>query len=150
MELRQYRPEDCAEMAQMFYDTVHTVNARDYSEAELNAWATGQVDQAAWNESFLAHRTLVAVENGTIIGFADMDETGYLDRLYVHREHQGRGVATALCDALESGSGAGRFVTHASITAKPFFERRGYRVVRKQQVERHGIRLTNFVMSRER
>lgn len=150
MELRQYRPEDCAEMAQMFYDTVHAVNARDYSEAELNAWATGQVDQAAWNESFLAHRTLVAVENGTIIGFADMDETGYLDRLYVHREHQGRGVATALCDALESGSCAGRFVTHASITAKPFFERRGYRMVRKQQVERHGIRLTNFVMSRER
>ena len=37
-----------------------------------------------------------------------------------------------------------------SITARPFFERRGYRVVREQQVERQGIMLTNFVMIKEK
>ena len=37
MRLRVYRPEDCAAMAALFYDTVHTINRRDYSPAQLDA-----------------------------------------------------------------------------------------------------------------
>ena len=70
---------------------------------------------------------------------------GYLDRLYVHRDFQRQGIARALCDALE-GAAEGPVETHASITARGFFARRGYRVLRAQQVERRGILLTNFVM----
>ena len=76
----------------------------------------------------------------------DMDETGYLDRLYVHHLHQGQGVATALCDALEAHFAVPRYETHASITARPFFSQRGYQVIREQQVLRKGVLLTNFVM----
>lgn len=39
-----------------------------------------------------------------------------------------------------------KIVTHASITAKGFFEKRGYKVLKKQQVEREGIYLINFIM----
>ena len=147
MEIRAYRPADCAEMAALFDQTVHTVNARDYTPQQLNAWSAGTVDLAAWNRSFLAHRTVVAVEDGVIVGFGDMDGAGYLDRLYVHRDRQGRGVATAICDALEAGV-RGTVTTHASITARPFFEKRGYRVIREQQVLRRGVALTNFVMEK--
>lgn len=143
MRIRAYRSEDCPALAELFYDTVHTVNARDYGPEQLDAWADGRVDLAAWDRSFLAHTTLVAEEDGTVVGFADLAEDGYLDRLYVHRDWQGRGVAAALCDALP-----GARVTHASITARPFFEKRGWRVVREQQVERRGVLLTNFVMER--
>ena len=83
------------------------------------------------------------------MGFGDIDDTGYLDRLYVHGEYQRMGIATALCDRLERKPGAGRLVTHASITARPFFEKRGYRVERAQKVERNGVCMTNFVMVRE-
>ena len=104
--------------------------------------------QEAWHASFCGHYALVAEEDGAVIGFGDIDATGYLDRLYVHKGHQGRGVATALCDALEQYA-AGRPVTvHASITARPFFEKRGYRVCRRQQVLRAGVALTNFVMEK--
>lgn len=149
MELRPYRPTDCAALAELFYHTVHTVNARDYPPEQLNAWATGQVDLNQWQQSLQAHVTVVAEEQGTIVGFGDMDRTGYLDRLYVHAEHQGRGIATAICQRLEQAVG-GTIVTHASITARPFFEKRGYRVVKEQRVERHGVYLTNFVMEKER
>ena len=74
----------------------------------------------------------------------------YLDRLYVHKDYQHRGVATAICDALEQNNKATELTTHASITARPFFEKRGYTVVREQQVERRGELLTNFVMRKER
>lgn len=148
MILRNYAPSDCAEMAELFYHTVHTVNAGDYTKEQLDAWATGTLDLDAWNRSFLAHHTVVAVENGCIAGFGDMDAGGYLDRLYVHADKQGKGIATAICDELEREK-TGKIVTHASITAKPFFEKRGYVTVKRQQVERHGIRLTNFVMEKQ-
>lgn len=145
MTIREYQPADCPILAKLFYDTVHTVNRRDYTEEQLAAWATGNVDLSAWNDSFLAHCTLVALDNEAVIGFGDMDGSGYLDRLYVHKDYQGRGVATAICDALEAKI-PGKHRTHASITARPFFEKRGYRVVKEQQVLRRGIALRNFVM----
>ncbi|MCP8855721.1 MULTISPECIES: GNAT family N-acetyltransferase [Latilactobacillus] len=83
-----------------------------------------------------------------MIGFGDIDQAGYLDRLFVHADYQRRGVATAICHQLEQAV-AGRVITHASITARPFFESRGYQVIREQQVARQGVLLTNFVMEKE-
>ena len=77
MTLRDYTKTDCAELAELFYDTVHTVNAKDYTQEQLDAWATGKVNLEAWNESFQAHHTVVAEMDGKIVGFGDMDETGY-------------------------------------------------------------------------
>lgn len=143
MILRAYRGSDLPAILSLFRDTVHTVCARDYTRPQLDAWAPAEPDAAAWDASLRVHRTLVAEEDGSILGFADLAEDGYLDRLYVHRDWQGRGVASALCAALP---GARR--THASITARPFFERRGWHVVREQRVERRGVALTNFVMEK--
>lgn len=149
MLIREYQPSDCKELAQLFYNTVHTVNAKDYSKEQLDVWATGQVDLKAWNQSFQEHFSIVAVDDNTIVGFGDIDKTGYLDRLYVHLGYQRKGIATALCNRLEVAVQE-NIVTHASITARPFFEKRGYKVVKEQQVERQGIFLTNFVMIKER
>ncbi|MBQ8599721.1 MAG: GNAT family N-acetyltransferase [Oscillospiraceae bacterium] len=150
MTIRTYTPTDLDEMAQLFYDTVHSINAQDYTAEQLAVWATGTVNREKWNRSFLEHYSLVAVENGRIVGFVDMDASGYLDRLYIHKDHQRRGIATALCDQLEKMIRAVTFTTHASITAKPFFQKRGYEVVKKQQVLRQGIALTNYVMKKEK
>lgn len=146
MKLRPYRPDDCPALAALFYDTVHTVNCRDYSADQCDAWADGIVDLAAWNRSFLEHTTWIAEQDGQIVGFGDISRDGYLDRLYVHARFQRQGVATALCDALEGAVKGRPIETHASITARPFFVARGYRTITEQQVVRHGIRLTNFVM----
>ena len=149
MFFRKYQPEDCRELAELFYHTVHTVNAKDYTKEQLDVWATGQVNLEKWNRSFQEHFTIVAVENGEVAGFGDIDETGYLDRLYVHKDYQGQGIASAICDCLESKI-SGKIVTHASITARPFFEKRGYKVVKEQQVEQQNIFLTNYVMEKRK
>lgn len=147
--IREYQSTDCKELAELFYNTVHTVNAKDYTKEQLDVWATGQVDLKKWNQSFQEHFSVVAVDGGIIAGFGDVDKTGYLDRLYVHSDYQRKGIATAICNQLESAV-PGKIVAHVSITAKPFFEKRGYEVVKEQQVERQGIFLTNFVMIKER
>ena len=146
MLIREYISSDCERLAELFFQTVHTVNAKDYTKEQLDVWATGNVDLAAWNDSFLEHFTLVAVENNVIVGFGDIDNTGYLDRLFVHKDYQSQGIATALCDRLEAGYD--RITTHASITAKQFFMNRGYRLIKEQQVVRNGISLSNYVMEK--
>ena len=149
MKIRRCQESDCRELTELFYNTVHIVNAKDYTKEQLDVWATGQADLERWNQSLQAHYSIVAVEDGVIFGFGDIDKTGYLDHLFVHAEHQGKGIATAICDQLEQAV-PGKITTHASITAKPFFEKRGYKVIKKQEVERQGIFLTNFVMEKEK
>lgn len=121
MVIREYISSDCERLADLFFQTVHTVNAKDYTKEQLNVWATGNVDLSVWNNSFLEHYTLVAVENDVIVGFGDIDNTGYLDRLFVHKDYQRQGIATALCDRLEAGFD--KVTTHASITASDYFRR---------------------------
>ncbi len=149
MELRKYRQSDCKKLTELFYHTVHTVNAKDYTKEQLNVWASGQVDLAKWDQSLREHFSIVAAENEIIVGFGDIDKAGYLDRLYVHADYQSKGIATAICNQLEQAV-SGNIMTHASITAKPFFEKRGYKVVKEQNVERQGVFLKNFVMEKER
>ena len=145
MKLREYRASDCPELTRLFYDTVHSVCAGEYTPEQLDAWADGRPDLKAWARSLSAHDTLVAEEEGRILGFGDMTAEGYLDRLFVHREAQGRGIASALCAALEGRCSAPEFTVHASKTARTFFQSRGYQVVREQQVERRGVLLLSLI-----
>lgn len=148
MIIRTYQSMDGKSLAKLFYQTVHTVNAADYTDEQLDAWASGEMDLREWDRSLSEHITLVAVQDGCLIGFGDIDLTGYLDRLFVHREYQRQGIATALCDRLERSVDVNQIITHASITAKPFFLGRGYRVISENQVIRNGIALTNFIMEK--
>ena len=109
----------------------------------------GNIDLAEWNNSLSEHYTVVAVENTVIVGFGDIDKAGYLDRLYVHKDYQRQGIATAICDELEKTVTTNRIVTHSSITAKPFFIQRDYKVVKEQKVVRNGISLTNYIMEKQ-
>ena len=148
MILRRYKSSDCNAIISLFRETVHTVNRKDYTRDQCDAWAPAEIDVGPWDALLSSHLTLVAVEGETIVGFADMDETGYLDHLYVRVGFLRRGIATALCDALESTIPRKLYTTHASITSRPFFEARGYTVVKEQQVRRHGVLLTNYVMQK--
>lgn len=153
MKIRKYRSQDTPEIVQLFYDTVHTINKKDYTSEQLEVWAPkiSQENIEHWKTSLTQNRTYVAEINGKIVGFGDISPTGYLARLYVHKDFQGQGIASALVQILEKEAktlGVSEITTHASITAKPFFERRGYRVIQEQQVTRSGVTLINYSMSK--
>lgn len=121
MQIRRYDPADLDEVVKLFYNTVHIVNAADYTPKQLDAWAPKTMDTSKWAVSLDLNSAFVAVEDG-IIGFGDITADGYLDRLYVRADSIGKGVGKAL----------------------------GYFVVKKQQVERGGVLLTNFIMKKVR
>lgn len=150
MKIREMTRGDGKETLRLFYETVRSVCAEDYTEAQISAWASPR-GVREWTDSFFAEgrRALVAEEGGEIVGFADMTQDGYFDRLYVHKNFQRRGIAAALADALEEGCAASSFTVHASVTARGFFEKRGYVLVRENIVERGGEKLFNYYMRKE-
>ena len=83
MFLRMYNTSDCEFLVELFYQTVHNVNAKDYTKEQLDVWATGNVNLNEWDKSFLEHFTIVDIKNEIIVGFGDIDKTGYFDRLFM-------------------------------------------------------------------
>ena len=147
MHVRNLEAADVPAVAALFTDTVRSVNARDYTPEQVEAWAPRPPDVPSWERSFAGRTALVVEVDGEVAGFGDLAAGGYLDRLYVHRDHQGRGVATALAGALEAEAarrGAVEVTADASITALPFFERRGYEVVARQERGVRGVRFINY------
>ena len=123
------------------------MNRADYSDEQVKAWAPGVPDPDEWHARMNGRRTLVAEEDGEAVGFAELEGDGHLDMIYLRKDAVGRGVGGGLYRAVERearGLGLGRIYTDASITARPFFERHGFRVVREQTVTVRGVPMTNF------
>jgi putative acetyltransferase len=155
--IREFRESDGMQIATLFYETVHTVNAQDYTEEQVNAWAPrlsgSEADKRVkrFVQSLRQHISYVADKNGIVIGFADISQDGYIDYMYVHKDYQRQGVASALLRTLEAAVipfGVQRVWANVSITARPFFEHYGYAAVQSQIVQLGGVYLSNFRMEK--
>lgn len=149
--LRLATAEDCADIRRLFRDTIRTVNTRDYDAAQVAVWSASAELEDRWLDRIARQYFLLAERGGELAGFASL-EGDYLDFLYVHHAMQGQGVARLLAEAIEAEAlrcGVQVLRSDVSITARPFFERRGYVVVRPQEVEREGVLLRNFKMQKE-
>jgi len=96
MYIRRYSPNDISEITELFYSTIHTINLRDYSSAEVDAWAPKNIDKAALDHRLSENFTIVAEQDGIITGFASLSYKGYYDFLYIHKDYQRQGIATAI------------------------------------------------------
>lgn len=151
MHMRRFRPEDAAAVASLFHDTVRRINCRDYTDIQVRAWAPDAADPAVWIGKLAGRFSIVAEQDGVITGFGDIEADGHLDHLFVHADHQGEGIGRRLAETMEAEArrlGLGRIFTEASITARPFFERLGYRVIQEQTVLSRGVEFINFRMEK--
>jgi putative acetyltransferase len=143
--IRPYRPSDLDQIIAVFQRAVREIAYKDYSQSQIAAWST--VDRARWEPRRQTRPTWVAEAGGTIAGFADLEDDGHLDLMYVHPDFQGRGIATALLATVEARARElrlDRIYAEASITARSFFERRGFRVATPDVVGSNGEEFTIF------
>lgn len=163
MLIRPYTPTDSAAALELFRHTVKTVNACDYTPLEIAAWLREEdTDLGLWTASFEGKSAWVAVdEKSKLLGFADCEtQTGLINRLFVHPDHRGKGIGSALLTKLEAAvaDNVSSLTVFASLTARSFFERHGYAVASDNVVRRsfhhHGKLLTvdiaNFRMQKSR
>jgi putative acetyltransferase len=151
MHIRCFRPGDEAQIAQLFHDTIHMVNRRDYSPGQLAAWAPADLNFRDWLTVCTSRFTLVADDGGQIAGFGELEANGHIDCFYCHRDYQGQGVGRQLYQGLEQQArtmSLNRLFVEASITARPFFERMGFVTLAAQSVQCRGETFLNYAMEK--
>jgi putative acetyltransferase len=150
LTVRPYVAADCHATIDIFLRAIREVASKDYRQAQVDAWA--QVDdREEWARRRSSRPTWIAERSGVAIGFSDLEPDGHLDMMFVHPAYQGIGAASLLLATVEAEAvvrGLRRVFTEASLTAKPFFEGRGFVVLARQTVEKRGLTLTNFRMEK--
>jgi len=150
--IRHANPEDAKPVATLYYNTVRKINSRDYGSAQIEAWAGAAPDEAKWRERQNNRVTFVDEQDGVIRGFAELENDGHIGAIYVHADCQGEEIASALLEAVGKEAiarGATSLSTEASITAQPFFARRGFETVAQQDVRYQGQVFRNFRMHKK-
>ncbi len=64
MQIRQATRQDASEIMKLFYETIHAINIRDYSQEQVNAWAPDTMTVERWIERQDTKQTFVADHNG--------------------------------------------------------------------------------------
>lgn len=150
--IRSYRGGADAEATfRCFRSAIIRTASSDYDVAQIAAWAgPAEIDLAGWDAKRQAAHTFVAEVDGTVAGFADYRDDGVLDMLFVRPEYGGRGVARRLVETVQRearSAGHPALTTHASRTARPAFERFGFRVVAEQpDTTVRGVVVPNYRM----
>jgi putative acetyltransferase len=147
--VRDYAARDLGAVVAVFRRSVHEIASRDYDPDQLEAWAPESADPPAWSARLTGGGAFVCLRDGRVVGFGRIDERGVVDLLYVDSDAQRTGVGRELMARMFSwaaGRRLRRLHAEVSLTARPFFERMGFRVLRRQVVERQGERLENYVM----
>jgi putative acetyltransferase len=126
--LRPFLPGDGARCATIFRAAIEEIASEDYSESQCAAWAA-RADDPAFAPSLAAMLTLVATEDGEVVGFASLKGADHIEMVYVAPAFAGQGVGATLLDALETiarARGATKLTAEVSDTAKPLFDRRQF------------------------
>jgi putative acetyltransferase len=151
IEIRLFEAQDAEQIAQLFHETVREVNVRNYSSNQVRAWAPDDIHFRNWIEVCSNRFTYVADDQGMIAGFGELEPNGHIDCFYCHKNYQRCGVGRQIYRAIEAKAvelSLSRLFTEASITAKLFFQRMGFSVVKEQEVTRRGETFINYVMEK--
>lgn len=149
--MRRATLNDLEQLAHLFRDTILTINLRDYTVEQTTAWAARHANTPGWIDKLIHQHFLVEEDGEEITGFASLTNTGHIDMLYVHKDHQRKGIAGKLLRQLERVAQARdlkHLTTEASKTARPVFEHLGFNVVAEQTVMVDGTALNNFKMEK--
>lgn len=151
--IRAARQADVVELKELFQNTVLAINRRDYSQEEVEDWASCGENLFHIEAMIKTHYFIVAVNRRSeIVGFSSITPQGYLHSMFVHKDFQGEGIATMLLDEIERYAviaGIRRITSEVSLTARPFFLKRGYFVMEEQKRKANQLCLTNFWMAKE-
>ena len=147
--LRKGKPADLKELQQLFVDTITSVCSADYNAEQILVWTSGVENKQRWNDIITNQFVLVAQYRNKIVGFATLDDGNYLDLLYVHKDYQRKGIAQQLYANVEKEAkqrGQKELTADVSKTARPFFEKVGFNVVKEQTVNIKNVELKNYKM----
>jgi putative acetyltransferase len=139
------------EVQQLFVDTITSVCSADYNWQQIEVWASSVENEERWIDILTNQFVLFAKHEDKIVGFATLSGQKHIDLFYIHKDYQRQKIASGLYASIEKEAarlGERELTAEVSITARPFFESRGFAVLKQQTVTRKGVAFTNYKMSK--
>jgi putative acetyltransferase len=152
MNIRRFQPGEELALFEVYYSAIHLIARDDYSEEQLNAWAPSDLDRQLWVNRIRGINPFVAEIDGEPVGYADVQQNGYIDHFFVSGNHSRKGVGKALMNVIHSEAKLlpiNELTSNVSLTAQPFFERFGFVVVEQRKPVIRGVELRNALMRKE-
>jgi len=151
MEIQSYSAKWGAEIADLFHQSIHAIDSAVYTPEQKEAWSPTPPDYVRWSERLNEKKPFIAIVNDHVAGFIGLDADGHIDCTYTHPDFQGNGIGSALYKHLLAEAkymNITRLYVEASFIAKPFFEHRGFSVIKNNEIKRNGIILINVTMEK--
>lgn len=96
MQIIEYSSNRAKEIADVFYQAVHSIDSSIYSEEQKRAWAPSPIDYEKWKKRLEIKRPYLLLINDHIAGFIELELDGHIDCTYVLPNFQRKGVASTL------------------------------------------------------
>ncbi|MEH3046105.1 GNAT family N-acetyltransferase [Sphingomonas adhaesiva] len=152
MRIRRFRPDDADAIADLFHASVRQGGLRHYTAEQVAAWSPARPDPARFVAKAADRVFLLAEDDdGTLLGYGDLEPDGHIDHLFCRPDRIGTGVGHALYGAIEAAAREAalpRLYVEASDSALPLFERHGFRVDSRNDMVLNGVAIHNFRMSK--
>lgn len=149
MLIRRFIPGEELALFEIYYSAIHLIASKDYTEEQINAWAPSDVDCNLWVKRIRGINPFVAEVEGKLVGYADVQENGYIDHFFVSGRYARRGIGSSLMATLESEARKLRIAeltSNVSRTAQPFFSRFGFEIVEQRAPFIRGVEVPNAYM----
>ncbi len=133
----------------IYHSAIHLVASRDYTEEQINAWAPSSLKRELWIKRIQGINPFVAEIEGKLVGYADVQQTGYIDHFFVSGWHPRQGIGRSLMTVLEAEARrlqVTELTSDVSRTAQPFFKSFGFEVVEQRVPVIRGVEVPNAHM----
>lgn len=152
IKIDEYKENYLVDLINLFVEVVHTVNENDYTREQLDVWAPEKIDIKKWKTRIKNNFVAVAKDGNKIIGFGELSPEGCIDMIYVHKDYLSQKIGQMLLECLVQKAkklSLTEVITEASITAKPFFEKYGFKLIKKQVKTINDVDFVNYRMDKK-
>ncbi|MBK1971887.1 GNAT family N-acetyltransferase [Campylobacter sp. TTU_617] len=132
----------------LFKQSVKTLCLKDYTQKQIKMWI--KIDKEKWEEKFKNNDVFIYEKEGKIASFISIINCQkMLDLLFTHPNFTKQGLAQNLLDFTLKNYLYKEIYTFASLSAKDFFLKNNFKIVRENEVKRNDQILKNFLMKKE-
>ena len=149
--IREAEMNDAASVGLLYYETISSINKKDYSPEQISVWVSGYDNIEIWKRKIEEQYFFIAETDNCIAGFGSVTDEGYLDFMFTHKDHQRRGVASAIYGKIEDKAkelNIGKIWAKVSITARPFFKKMGFEVTKIYMKKAGDVEFEDSIMEK--
>jgi putative acetyltransferase len=90
IHVRRCQPGEERSLFEIYFSAIHLVASHDYTAEQIQAWAPRNLDVVFWENKIREINPFVAELNGKLVGYADVQDNGYIDHFFVSGKHPRR------------------------------------------------------------